>query len=111
MIGTSAVRNVVICGHLGHSPTRTHAPPFAVPETPPLRRRRRGPKGDAVKQVHDSPPRLSTPHFPAAPRPLPEAAGNLDRQPESALTGDHHDLSPMMRFVCNEIGKNVSDVE
>jgi hypothetical protein len=49
--------------------------------------------------------------FPSTLRPLPKATSDLQWKAMSQLAGEHHNLSPMMAFVRDEIAENVPNVE
>jgi hypothetical protein len=49
--------------------------------------------------------------FPGTLGPLPKATCDLHRQVMPQLAGHHHNLSPVMTFVRDEIAQNVTDVE
>ena len=50
-------------------------------------------------------------NFPGTLRPLPKATCDLRRQAIPQLAGKHHNLSPVMTFVRDEIAQNVTHVE
>ena len=43
--------------------------------------------------------------------PLPESAGNLDRQTMTELAGKHYDLPAMMAFMRDEVGQDMRNVQ
>ena len=49
--------------------------------------------------------------FPGTLRPVPKATRDLRRQPTPQLAGKHHNLSPVMAFVRDEITEQVPHVE